>query len=144
MSGYSGTPLPQKLGIKQANRVVILHAPAHFELPDLPEEVKIVHDLRSKAPADVILLFCLRASRMTERFDMCVSRLSTAGGLWVAWPKKSSGVETDLHDMLVRSYGLEQGLVDNKVCAIDETWSALRFVRRKADRESRPARLGIH
>ncbi len=134
MSGYSGTPLTRKLGIKPAHRVLILHTPPNFELPDLPEDVTIVHDLRSKAPADVILLFCLRASRMSERFRLCVNRLSTAGGLWVAWPKKSSGVQTDLHDMLVRSFGLEQGLVDNKVCAIDETWSALRFVRRKADR----------
>ncbi|MCA9276163.1 MAG: hypothetical protein KDA29_09065 [Phycisphaerales bacterium] len=134
MAGYSGTPLPKKLGIKPASRVLLLNAPDAFTLTDLPEGVTIARDLRSQQEAEVIVLFCSNARDMTARFAKCVQRLSTAGGLWVAWPKKASGVPTDLHDLLVRSYGLDQGLVDNKVCAIDEVWSALRFVRRKNER----------
>jgi hypothetical protein len=134
MSGYSGTPLSKKLGIKSGNDVILLNAPTDFKLIELPEEVTIRTSLRAKSEAQVIVLFCPKTTDMTQRFTKCVGRLSTAGGLWIAWPKKASGVKTDLHDMIVRTYGLEQGLVDNKVCAVDETWSALRFVRRKNER----------
>lgn len=134
MSGYSGTALSKKLGIKTGNDVILLNTPDDFTLVELPEDVTIRSNLRSKHEAQVIVLFSPNAIDMTSKFTKCVDRLSTAGGLWIAWPKKASGVKTDLHDMLVRTYGLDQGLVDNKVCAIDETWSALRFVRRKNER----------
>lgn len=137
MAGYSGTPLAKKLGIKPDALVLLIGAPAGFPdtLTPLPEGVTIRTAARGKAPADVIVLFSDRQSDLNRRLPALVERLSQAGGLWISWPKKSSGVATDLSDGVVREIGLATGLVDNKVCAVDDTWSGLRFVRRLKDRK---------
>ncbi|MEC7518850.1 MAG: DUF3052 domain-containing protein [Myxococcota bacterium] len=134
MAGYSGTPLPKKLGVKAGHRVALLDAPDGFALEGLPESVTVKRDLRGKAPIDVALLFALSERALRARFPKAQARIAKDGGLWVCWPKKASGVATDLGDAGVRAYGLAQGLVDNKVCAVDETWSGLRFVWRVTDR----------
>ena len=131
--GYSGTPLPRKLGIKEGHCVAIPAAPDSFDLA-LPVSVAVRHSLRGTRPFDVVLLFAPRASVLRRRFAPAAARLTPAGGLWVAWPKKASGLQTDVGEALVRAHGLQSGLVDNKICAIDETWSGLRFVVRLKDR----------
>ena len=132
-TGYSGTPLPAKLGIKAGSRVLLDGAPAELPLDPLPDGVRL-HRRPGPEPYDVVLLFTPDAARLHGRWPGLVPRLETAGRLWVCWPKKSSGVPTDLTENVVRDYGLEQGLVDVKVCAVDETWSGLAFVRRLKDR----------
>jgi hypothetical protein len=136
MAGYSRTPLAKKLGIKPGFSVALVNAPAGFVelLEDLPEDVKPVSGLRGRALIDVIILFVTRRGDFEKRFAQAAGRLSTAtgSGLWIAWPKKSSGVVTDITEETLREVGLPSGLVDNKVCAIDETWSGLRFVHRRA------------
>lgn len=132
-AGYSGTPTAKKLGIKPGASAAVV-GDQEFQIPDLPEGVILRRDLRGSGPLDVVLLLCARKRTLTQRFDACARRLATNGGLWVCWPKRASGVATDLTDSLVRSFGLERGLVDNKVCALDDTWSALRFVVRLRDR----------
>ncbi|MGW4246486.1 DUF3052 family protein [Nocardia sp. NPDC004722] len=133
MAGYSGTPLARKLGIKAESRVLVSGAPDGFTLGELPGGVE-VHQRAGAGPYDVIVGFCLDRASMIRRFPGWQQRLATAGGLWVAWPKKASGVATDLGDNAVRDFGLGRGLVDNKVAALDDTWSGLRFVVRLADR----------
>ena len=135
-AGYSGTPLPKKRGIKQGHRVVLVGAPPGFRrtLGRLPEDVALRTDLRGRGELDVVLLFAKRRAELERRFDTLAARLAPAGGLWIAWPKKTSGVATDLSDGVVRDTGLAGGLVDNKVCAVDDTWSGLRFVIRRRDR----------
>ena len=138
MAGYSGTPLPKKLGIKAGHRVLLVDAPDGFDLDPLPADVTI--DRKPDATYatitsyDVIVAFCPDAATLTDGFGDWRARLDTAGGLWIAWPKKSSGVATDLTENAVRDIGLAAGVVDNKVCAIDATWSGLRLVVRLADR----------
>ena len=139
MAGYSGTPLAKKLGIKPGHRLALLGAPKGFvgSTLDLPEDVEVRSDLRGSRPLDVIVLFVSSQADLERRFEKAAARLDSAGGLWVGWPKKASGVETDVSDGFVREFGLLSGLVDNKVCAIDETWSGLRFVYRVKDRPGR-------
>jgi hypothetical protein len=134
-AGYSGTPLPQKLGIKAGHRLAILGAPAELPagLADLPEGVQIQRKLRGPA-FDVILLFQQRLAALPGKFSAAARLLDPAGGLWVAWPKRASGVDTDISEDRVREVALELGLVDNKVCAIDQVWSGLRCVYRLKDR----------
>jgi hypothetical protein len=127
MAGYSGTPLPQKLGIEQTSRVRLFAAPTGFA-----RGIGVVS--RPRGEADVIVLFTRSAAALQRDFPRAKKALHTAGGLWIAWPKKSSGMATDLGENEIRTFGLALGLVDNKVCAIDETWSGLRFVFRLADR----------
>ena len=131
-AGYSGTPLPRKLGIREGSRVLLVGAPAGFTdaLGDLPGGV----ELAAAGELDVVVLFAPDAAALRAQFGGLVTGLASAGGLWVAWPKRSSGVATDLDENVVRAVGLASGLVDNKVCAIDATWSGLRFVRRLRDR----------
>lgn len=131
-AGYSGTPLPRKLGIRPGNRVLVLGAPEGFGLGPLPDVD--VHRRRGRQPYDVVLAFAPDLRALRRRFDRAHAVLATAGGLWVVWPKRSSGVDTDLDENIVRDVGLAAGLVDNKVCAIDATWSGLRFVVRLRDR----------
>ena len=133
-AGYSGTPLAKKLGIKAGHRVGLIGAPEGFEatLEGLPEGVRLSR--RAAGRLDVIVFFTRRASELARRFGGLADQLDEAGGLWVAWPKKSSGVATDVVEGVVRQTGLAGGLVDNKICAVDETWSALRFVYRLRDR----------
>jgi hypothetical protein len=136
MAGYSGTPLAKKLGIKPGFSLALVEAPRTFEelLEGLPEDVQPVRGLKGKAPVDVIVMFITRRAELAKRFAQAAARLSeqTGAGVWVAWPKKSSGVATDITEETIREVCLPSGLVDNKVCAIDETWSGLRMVRRRA------------
>ena len=134
MTGYSGTPLAKKLGIKEGHAVVFAGAPEGFRttLGELPERVDI--RTRLTRPADVIVFFTKRQAELERRFATLKRALDPRGGLWVAWPKRASGVATDMTENVVREVGLAGGLVDNKVCAIDETWSGLRLVYRLADR----------
>jgi len=127
VAGYSGTPLPKKLGIRDGARVRLAGAPDGFAVT-----LGVVP--RSRGEADVIVLFTRSAAGLSRTFPRLRKALNDRGGLWVAWPKQASGVPTDLNEGVVRRYGLAQGLVDNKVCAIDDTWSGLRFVVRLADR----------
>jgi hypothetical protein len=136
-AGYSGTPLPRKLGIRDGHRVLLAGAPPEFRLGDLAAVDLHRVDVQRRAgagPYDVIVAFTADRRALDRRFPVLAPRLVTNGGLWIAWPKRSSGVPTDLDDNAVREVGLAAGLVDNKGCAIDETWSGLRFVVRLRDR----------
>lgn len=134
MAGYSATPLARKLGITTGARIALVAAPAGFErsLDGLPERVTLRRQARG--PLDVLVFFCTRRSDLEKRFARLANTIELGGGLWIAWPKKASGVATDLTENVVREIGLDAGLVDNKVCAVDETWSGLRFVYRVRDR----------
>jgi hypothetical protein len=138
MAGYSGTPLPKKLGIKEGHRLAFLSAPERFEdeLGDLTE-MTVARSLAGKSSFDVIVMFTKSRAELAKKFATVAKRLDPDGGFWVAWPKKSSNEKTDLTEDVVRNIALEVGLVDNKVCAIDETWSGLRCVYRKKDRVAR-------
>jgi hypothetical protein len=135
MAGYSGTPLVTKLGIRAGSRVALVAAPPGFvqTLDPLPEEVDLNEDGKGSA-LDVLVCFTSKHAELEKRFAALAQRLSPAGGLWIAWPKKASRVPTDLTENRVREVGLAAGWVDNKVCAVDETWSGLRFVMRLKDR----------
>jgi hypothetical protein len=134
-AGYSGTPLPRKLGIKAGHRVLLSKPPASFvaELEPLPEGA-VLHRRAASGPYDVIVGFCADQEALVGGFRKWRGLLDQAGGLWIGWPKKASGVATDLTETVVREYGLAEGLVDNKVAALDMTWSGLRFVVRLTDR----------
>src|SRR5262249_54962268 len=124
-----------KLGIKNDNRVGLINAPEGFiqTLGELPEGVQL-HGNGRASPLDVMVYFTESRADLAKKFRPLAQRLSPAGGLWIAWPKKASGVPTDLTEDRVREIGLQAGLVDNKVCAVDDTWSGLRFVIRVKDR----------
>ena len=130
MAGYSGTPLVKKLGIAEGQRVVLLGAPDRFEdeLAPLPP-IALSRALRGTA--DVVVLFVTRRAELARRTPAIRARLAPAGGYWVAWPKKASKVPTDVTEDTIREIALPLGLVDNKVCAIDDVWSGLRLVIRK-------------
>jgi hypothetical protein len=128
MAGYSGTPLPKKLGISEGCRVALVGAPEGFEKTLTPMPAGVSFLGRVAAPVDVIVFFTRNRAHLERRFAALARKLVANGGLWVAWPKKASGVDTDLSDCVVRDFGLAHKLVDNKVCAVDDTWSALRFV----------------
>ena len=136
-AGYSGTPLPRKLGLREGSRVLLVGAPADFAtvLGELPPAAELV--ARTARDVDVAVLFVSDLASLRAQFSSLAKRMQPAGGLWVAWPKRSSGVATDLDENVIRELGLASGLVDNKVCAIDATWSGLRFVRRLRDRPGR-------
>lgn len=136
MAGYSGAPLPKKLGIKDGHRVAILDSPADFEkaLGALPSTVSLEMGLTGKLPFDVLVLFVTRRAELARRLASVRRRMTPAAGFWVAWPKKASKVPTDITEDVVRAVALPTGLVDNKVCAIDETWSGLRLVIRLENR----------
>lgn len=130
-AGYSGTPLAAKLGIKDGTRTLLVGAP---DLPGLAlPPGATVHRRRGGGDYDVVVLFAPDA-RALERFEALIPSVSTAGALWACWPKRSSGVPTDLDEAIVRAHGLGAGLVDVKIAAIDTTWSGLKFVRRRSDR----------
>ena len=135
-TGSLGTPFGRKLGISQGNRVGTFGAPGSFAelLGDLPDGASIVRSPR--APCQVLVVFALSSGELDERFGRAVRQMPADGALWVAWPKQTSGVDTDLTFDGVQTHGLDAGLVDNKVAAIDDTWSALRFVVRLEDRPS--------
>jgi hypothetical protein len=135
MAGYSNTPLAQKLGIKPGSRVVVAGAPAGFAatLGKLPEGSSL-GDAAGRGVFDVAVLFTTELSDLAKRLPALQKRMDPAAGLWVAWPKRASGKKTDLTEDVVREVALARSLVDNKVCAIDDTWSGLRLVIRLADR----------
>jgi hypothetical protein len=131
-AGYSGTPLVTKLGLKAGARMQLISAPADFgdTLGAIPQGVM----QSTRGTLDFAILFVRSASELEKKFPRLRDRLESNGALWVSWPKKASGVQTDLSEGIVRTIGLEAGLVDVKVCAVDETWSGLKFVRRLKDR----------
>jgi hypothetical protein len=135
MPGYSGTPLPKKLGIKDGFSVCLFAAPSEVttELKSALAGCKIARD--GKASLDFAMIFTKSKGELTREFKQVSKQLAPAGMLWVSWPKKSSGVTTDLNDNVVREIGLKAGLVDVKVCAVTDIWSGLKFVRRLKDRK---------
>ncbi len=130
-AGYSGTPLPRKLGIKAGARVAFARAPAGFAelLGELPDGVTIRS--RVRGPLDLIVFFTTRRAELERRIEGLRDALVPDGALWIAWPKRASGVVTDVTEDVVRAIALPLGLVDNKVAAIDDTWSGLRLVIRR-------------
>jgi hypothetical protein len=144
MAGYSGTPLVKKLGIKPGFNLAFVNAPSGYakEL-DLPSAVTI--NSRSAKPLDFVQLFVKSEKELKPKFSEYAQRLDASGMLWVSWPKKSSGVMTDVSEGTVRAIGLAAGLVDVKICAVDDVWSGLKFVFRLKDRaqlKSQFKRLG--
>ena len=137
MAGYSGTPLVKKLGIKDDARVALVNAPKDFQatLEDLPDNVKFMKSTTKSL--DLILFFVSTERVLATEFTKLAARLTSNGMIWIAWPKKSSGVTTDLMFERVQRIGLDAGLVDVKICAIDDTWSGLKFVYRLKDRATR-------
>lgn len=131
MAGYSGTPLPKKLGIVEGSSVVLIDAPPGL-IAGLPEGVSVKRQARGTA--DVVVAFFTRRKDFERRIGSLSKAIYPAGGLWVAWPKRASGVETDMHEGVLREVALPLGLVDNKVCAIDETWTGMRVVWRRERR----------
>jgi hypothetical protein len=140
-AGYSGTPLPRKLGIKPGHEVAVLGGPASVAasvaaiLTGLPGVAPPHRDLSGSDPLDIIVFFVTWRADLEERLAALRGRMAPAAGLWIAWPKRASRVPTDMTEHVVREIALPTGLVDNKVCAIDEVWSGLRLVIR---RELRP------
>jgi hypothetical protein len=134
MPGYSGTPLFKKLGIKDGFRVRFVAAPpdAMVELKAALSRCEVIRE--AKTPLDFEMVFTKSRAELTKEFKQAAKLLAPAGMLWVSWPKKSSGVATDLDENIVREIGLAAGLVDVKVCAVTEVWSGLKFVRRLKDR----------
>jgi hypothetical protein len=130
-AGYSGTPLPRKLGIKPGHRLALLGAPEGFQL-ELPEDVSVRR--RAGGKADVILTFHTARGELEARLPALRAMMEPAAGLWIAWPKRASKVPTDITEDVLREIALPTGLVDNKVCAVDDTWSGLRLVIRKQHR----------
>jgi hypothetical protein len=144
MAGYSGTPLPTKLGIKEGHTVATLSEPDGFgaTLGPLPAGADLVHDLRGHR--DVVVAFFTARAALEKRLAALTKAIFPDGGLWIAWPKKASKVPTDITEDVVRAVALPTGLVDNKVCAIDDVWSGLRLVVRRENRGARaaPGRAG--
>jgi len=134
MPGYSGTPLPKKLGIKAGLRVRLTNAPAEARA-ELREALAECDLVKQGDALDFAMVFTKSRADLTTEFPRMAKMLSPAGMLWVSWPKKSSGVVTDLDENIVREIGLGAGLVDVKVCAVTEVWSGLKFVRRVRDRK---------
>jgi hypothetical protein len=129
-AGYSGTPLAKKLGIKPGHRLMLLGAPEGFEIPELPDDVRLV----TRGKADVIVSFHTERRDYERRLPALRAHMEPAAGLWIAWPKRASKVATDLDENVVRDAALANALVDNKVAAIDQVWSGLRLVIRLKDR----------
>ena len=134
MAGYSGKPLAVKLGIKAGDLVLLDGAPPAFELDGLPAEVSVHRRPAGSGEYDLILCFCGNSARLQERWVRLHPRTTKAGSLWIAWPKRSSGMATDLDENAVRDFALANGRVDVKVCAVDDTWSGLKHVIRTVDR----------
>jgi len=133
MAGYAGTPLLKKLGIEEGHRVLLRNAP-----DGLPQELKDYAAMRPTKHLDVALLFAKSLAAFPGELAALIKTIKADGAIWIAWPKKASGIKTDLNENAIRDRALRTSLVDVKVCAIDETWSGLKFVIRK---EHRPARL---
>ena len=134
MAGYSGTPLAKKLGIAEGSSLALIGAPRGL-MEGLPPGVSVKHQVRGSA--DVVVAFFTRRRDFERRINGLARMVFPSGGLWVAWPKRASDEQTDMHEGVVREAALPLGLVDNKVCAIDETWTGLRVVWRREHRRPR-------
>ncbi len=134
-AGYSGKPLAQKLGIKKGDVLAFSNAPDGYDrlLGKLPDGVIVAREPEGRL--DFIQLFATKRAGLEREFPRLKARLKVGGMIWVSWPKATSRLQTDLSDRVVREVGLNNGLVDVKVCAIDDFWSALKFVRRLKDRD---------
>ncbi len=134
-AGYSGTPLAKKLGIKPGFKILVINGPDYYYdlFEDLPDDIQKLSE--GEKDVDFIHFFVKEKSELEKRFDTLKSYLKMEGMIWVSWPKKASKVPTDVNDGVVRQNGLDHGLVDIKVCAVDEVWSGLKFVYRKEDRK---------
>lgn len=130
IAGYSGTPLPKKLGIRDNSRVLLVNPPERFErkLEPMPEAAETIEDA---SLASVAVLFARSEAELLAGFRPLAKTLPQKVAFWIAWPKQASGIKTDLKESVVREFGLAHGWVDYKVCAIDETWSGLCFARKK-------------
>ena len=133
-AGYSGTPQARKLGLKPGQRVSIDHAPTGWELTEPP--AGLVH-VEAPAPADVVISFFASAAELPERLPDLVRRIHPAGALWIAWPRRAAGHQSDITDNVVRQPALELGVVDVKIAAIDDDWSGQRVVWRLSNRGPR-------
>jgi hypothetical protein len=131
VAGYSGTPLAAKLGVHEGATLALIGAPRDFRI-EVPPTVLVKRQARGRA--DVVVAFFTRGSRFGVRLSELGEMVFPSGGLWIAWPKKASGMATDMTDHVIRREALPKGMVDNKVCAIDATWSALRLVWRRENR----------
>jgi hypothetical protein len=137
MAGYSGTPLVKKIGIKPGHRIILRNHPSSFlkDLGTLPDGVTVTKTDKLTGKADVIVYFTDSRAALEKDFRGLMKVQQPDGMIWISWPKKSSGKPTDLNENIVRDTGLALGVVDVKVCAIDETWSGLKFVVRLKDRK---------
>jgi hypothetical protein len=135
MTGYSGTPLPQKLGIKPGLIVVAINAPIHYPqlLDPIPEGVTFSE--RLKPDSSFVHLFVRKCSELVRRLPILREKIADTGTVWISWPKKSAGVPTDVTEDVIRSFAVPLGFVDVKVCAIDETWSGLKLMVRREHRK---------
>ena len=135
MAGYSGTPLIKKLGIKPDFRILLQNEPPHYFdlITPLPENIKVIKK-SAKEAVDFIHLFVLERKIFEKEFNALKKNLKKDGMMWISWPKKSSKVPTDLDENIIREFGLANGLVDVKVCAVDEVWSGLKFMYLTKDR----------
>jgi hypothetical protein len=133
---YSGTPLPVKLGIGEGDEVAVIGAPDQFEdlLGELPDVASFHSSLADDARYDVMVAFMTRRAELEDELPVLRSRMAPACGLWIAFPKRASKVPTDMSDHVIREIALPTGLVDNKICAIDQTWTAVRLVIRRENR----------
>jgi hypothetical protein len=136
MAGYSGTPLAKKLGIKEGSEVLPVGAPAGYRklLAPLPPDVRFA--TRLTAATDVVHLFTKERGQLEKSLRAWYARLRPDGCIWISWPKKASGVPTDITEDVIRTVALPIGLVDVKVCAVDDTWSGLKLVIRKVNRKN--------
>jgi Protein of unknown function (DUF3052) len=135
MAGYSGTPLAKKLGIKDGSRIFLLNAPGNYLqlVSPLPEGVQIAPQITSHT--DVIHIFSTKKEELSQALHTCLKRMRSNGMIWASWPKKSSKVQTDITEDTIREVALPLGLVDIKVCAVDDVWSGLKLVIRKENRK---------
>jgi hypothetical protein len=131
--GYSGKPLAAKLGITPEQVVLLDNAPAGFAIEGLPAGTTIARRAR-RTPYGIVLAFCPDRARLAKRLPELLAKTTPAAMIWIAWPKRSSGVPTDLDENGIRELALPLGVVDVKVCAIDATWSGLKLVRRLSNR----------
>jgi len=134
MAGYSETPLVKKLGLKEGHKAYVFNAPEEYFnwLTPLPQDVEV--KTRISGELDFIHVFASELAVFKKQFQECKKHLKKDGMLWISWPKKSSKLSTDLDENIIRDFGLNNGLVDVKVCAVDEVWSGLKFVIRLKDR----------
>ena len=135
MAGYSGTPLLKKIGIKDGDGVLLLNPPRF-----MPDELRPFADQQPKQDIDIVVLFAMSQAEFRSEFTKAAKRIQPDGMIWIAWPKKASGIKTDLTEDAIRNFALQGIFVDVKVCAIDETWSGLKLVIRKELRQTRAAK----